>query len=450
METELFLKSIEDDDIVWQFTDAANDLFTRQYPEDAISKAGSTFYTVTRRQSDKELIRVEKQLLRPQNIRASKLIEAETTPDGDILIYMALFEPVAPRKPHLSFFAYDLERKTNVDMRLDITLTKQEYDIILTNNVCSFETTRPFDTTSTAYVIVNVLGVLQGYSLTTGTQILAVSREPFVGLNLLEYPNLPKSMIRLSSSANILVASPPKKDRIQILSYSPDQTVINIISLTDQNPPEDRRRMWLAHKTLALMQPEHVLEYDPEQRIRSFTWLLDGEDYISAPAACKAIALDIIDLAVDKAYYEKSSDLEPEPQFDQSGQQVVDESGNPVLVAPKRGYPDDYETQKRARMTQNRQIAISTANVFNFYGDLKLYSSLEEIENANRKLQKRANKKNKPKDAIGQMKAVDAFDDAIGGNSNQNAANQDPSTTNQQAADNVATDVPAPPPPPPE
>ena len=448
-ETLLFMKSIEDKEIVWQDNENP-DLITRQYPADAISKSGSTFYTVTRTKANYELNKVEKQLLRPQNVRAKRLLEAETTPDGDIIIYMVLFESVEQRGAHISFFAYDLEQKANLDLRLDIPLTDKEYSSILNNNVCSFETTRPFDTISTAYVIVNLMGKLQGYSLTTGTRIMSASDEQFVGLNLLEFTNLPRSILRLPLQTDILVASPPKTDRIQIVAYSPDQSVIDVLSLRDQNTPDVRKSMWLAYKTLYMMQPEHILEYDPDQRIRKFNWLLDGEEYVGAFTACKTVLLDIIDDAVDIAYFEKTTDLEPEPQFDQSGQQIVDEDGNPVLKQAKRGYPSDYEEQKKVQMTKNRQTAIATAGVGNSYGDLKLYADIDEIKTA----YERAVRKQERRKA----KALANQDGSSQQNENKSTAegpnvNNGPNTQQAQNAQDTnpeVDDIPPPSPPPPE
>ena len=457
VETELFMKSIEDKELVWQDNDDP-DLLTKQYPADLISKSGSTFYTITRAKLDKELHRVEKELLRPMNVKATRLLEAETTPDGDIIIYMTLFNRIEQVGPHISFFAFDLERKESLDLRLDIPITERDYDIILTNNVVSFETSRPFDTTSTAYIIVNVMGSLSGYSLTTGTKIMTATSDEFNGLNLLSFTGLPRSVITLQPSAGIIVASPPKTDRIQIISYSPDQSMIDILSLRDLNTKQTRKDMWLAYRTLEMMQPERVLQYDPDQRIRKSNWLLDGEEYIGALTATKAIVFDIIDDAVDKAYFEKASDLEPEPQFDQSGQQIVDEDGNPVLKVPKRGYPEDYKEQKDARMAKNRQLAISNYGIVNAYGDLKLFGDLEEVDKAYERAVAKYGKKNKPRIPTNRIQAVDAFDDATANqqpseqSENAGATAENPRENQQEAPianEARGQETPPPPPPPP-
>ena len=388
VEMMLFLRSIEEKEIIWRDLNQLEKTISKRYPAHAISKSGSDFFTITRHLEDLELVKVVKETLRPSKVQAVRLMEAEVTPDGDVLVYMALFEASNSNEPHLSFFAYDLEEKKSLNVRLDIKLTKREFDFVIRGDVCSFETTRPFEATSTAYIIVNVLGVLQGYSLTTGTHLMTLSNEPFIGLNLSEYPNLPKTFLRLSPSANIVVASPPKLHRILIIVYGPKEKNVSIMSLHDYNSPETRKATWLAYRTLEMIQPQKIIKYDPDQRIKQNMWTLDGEEFIAAQTACKTIVLDIVDAAVDIAFFERSRDQEPVPQFDQSGQQIVDDRGQPILVAPKRGYPEDYETQRKLQQDKNRQTALQSISNKNFYGDTTVYSSPEEMLVATKKAEK--------------------------------------------------------------
>ena len=444
MEMLLFLRSIEDKEVIWREINQLERTITKQYPAHAISKSGSDFFTITRDMDDQVLLKVVKEILRPSKVQAIRLMEAEVTPDGDVLVYMALFEASVSTEAHLSFFAYDLEERKSINVRLDITLTKKEFDFIIRGDVCSFETTRPFESTSTAYIIVNLLGVLQGYSLTTGTQLMTLSNEPFIGLNLLEYPKLPKTFLRLSPTANILVASPPKLHRIIIIVYGPREESVSILSLHDENTPETRKATWLAYRTLEMMQPHKIIQYDPDQRIRQQMWTLDGEEYIAAQTACRTVVLDIVDAAVDVAFFERARDQEPVPQFDQSGQQIVDKNGQPILVAPKRGYPEDYETQKQLQMDKNRQSAFQSATNKNFYGDAKVYSGPEEMFIATKKAEKL-----KAKALSKKMQAANAFDDAI-----ENKGGRDATETtdapNNASTSNIDAHEPPPPPSPPK
>ncbi|XP_062521993.1 uncharacterized protein LOC134196789 [Corticium candelabrum] len=224
-----------------------------------VPASGETFHIVTLHHSDGELSEYATQTYKPTKNAATKLINAE-----NVTTILSLFDCVAP---HLTVVIFSVESFTLHSVRIDIPVSQQQHDECMANHVCSLAISRVLDVCCSDYIFANVCGKLLGYSLATGSLLLAGRLEPL----FVRGCELTGKVGMVSKQLFVKISHQPAC--MLLVGTMKGSSSLHLFQLHDTNSEQSRRYVWEASQQGNLPAARRFLH--PFQA-RSNHWTTDG------------------------------------------------------------------------------------------------------------------------------------------------------------------------------
>ncbi|PAA80305.1 hypothetical protein BOX15_Mlig003414g3, partial [Macrostomum lignano] len=263
-------------------------------PLEAVKQSGGAFHEVTRLKVDDRMMRYITRVYKPYIFEAEMFLGARLDRTGTRLVCLILF-PTDPEdeEHHIEVCIVDLGSMKPVDPRIIIPLTEKEYAEIQQTRYVNFDITGCFNYTLSAYLLVNVMGKVTFYSLTSGQRVAVTLSQQQVESESFRGCVINRSIVSAHHSNQIHCIA--NQHDTGMLVFRPGELTARLLYLQDGNSERDRRSL--------------------AESLRGFDWNTWPKDranrsssdalYLADPdhpyAFCMDIVYDMMDRAVQRS-----------------------------------------------------------------------------------------------------------------------------------------------------
>ncbi|XP_022088147.1 uncharacterized protein LOC110977921 [Acanthaster planci] len=268
--------------ILWHQEMNTSSTLLQIYRPEEVQEAGSVFHGIVRHATMDQLLKHYTYYCQPAKNFCSRVLQVCQSASGRTLVLMLLFPAFSPKGPHITFVSLNLKEMSIDDMRIDVSLSEDEYDWCLNDDICSFGLTPVVAATGTPYLIAGILGTVHVFSMETASEVMSAGMEALGG------SKAKKLAERLSLSVSTSMGN------INILSYAAKHNSVDMLQLVDKNLVKPRRRVYESY----LNWKGRKSDVPPEQQHRHRVWTMDNDTDRNVELYARRLVLQLADIAV--------------------------------------------------------------------------------------------------------------------------------------------------------
>ncbi|XP_038050192.1 uncharacterized protein LOC119723554 [Patiria miniata] len=270
-------------EVLWHREMNTSSTVLQVYMPSKVQQAGSVFHGIVRHATMDQLLKHYTYFCRPAKNFCSRVLKVHQSPCGMKLVLMVLFPAFSPKGPHISFVELNLKEMRVGEMRIDVSLSEEEYERCLNDEVCSFGMSPVVAVTGTSYLVACILGTVRVYSTETTFQIMATTLDSQSG-----------SKIKRAFAERSSVLVSMSNGNINIITYAAKYNSVDVLQLGDKNTVKARRRVYESF----LNWKKKKSEVPPEQQLRRGVWTMDGDTDRNVELFARRMVLQLADVAV--------------------------------------------------------------------------------------------------------------------------------------------------------
>ncbi|XP_052784238.1 uncharacterized protein LOC128220031 isoform X2 [Mya arenaria] len=275
-------------------------------PRGVIAETGAMFHIVYRDLETDKLSTYVTRLYKPVKVRCTRVVHVSGSPTSTDLVVVLLFNAYPPKGPHFTIFIVDIRTMELRDIRVELPITPEEYNMMMTKTLLSCDLTRVMGSTGTEYLFIVFNGRVRAISLLTGQTVARTGLTKDENANddedeeeeeddkPIEFPGciVDENLLFYPPDAECKVAC--LDGRMHCILYGRKMSKMYIITFVDKNKYSERRAMYKTYTTLP--KPRKV---PVDLRLNTHQWQLDD---IQHPAvAARRMILRKIDVEMRKA-----------------------------------------------------------------------------------------------------------------------------------------------------
>ncbi|XP_032226996.2 uncharacterized protein LOC116610302 [Nematostella vectensis] len=277
----------------WKIEEVGDNKVKYYYTPRHVPENGATFHCVTYYKENKLLAQYTTQMYKHHRIPSSKLMSCSLDPSGDKLLFALLFKEAPSKEAHVSFVTINLRPvgvSTNV---IEYPLNTTEYKQCMEGDACALDVTKIIDATGSQYMFSNICGSLNGFSLTSGSTVVAASQENWIGCHL----GVEQAVT--FSNARVTLACPALG--LIMLLHAPRQSTLTLIHFKDKNTAIQRQDTWAAFCALRAFNAASPSPQGQGQVLSRRAWTFDGFTDCHVAFTMETLVLDLVDDAIQIA-----------------------------------------------------------------------------------------------------------------------------------------------------
>jgi len=145
-----------------------------EFQQSDVAAGGATFYVLTYKRSSDLLVKYAERVYETSSAKVSQVLMSCLSPSGNKLFFLLLYDDYPPNvRKHISIIDLDL---TNFQLGnigpIQINITSDVYEKCKVGAAATFFVSRVYSVCATEYIVVNVAGNLQVYSLLSGNKVV--------------------------------------------------------------------------------------------------------------------------------------------------------------------------------------------------------------------------------------------------------------------------------------